>query len=411
MKVLHLVHQYLPEHVGGVELYTHWITHRLVQRGHQAAIFYRRSAASTGLNVRCDQEEVQVWAAWSGELSPRRRFAASFKEAYLLEAFHQVVTQFQPELVHIQHLMGLPLAIVDHLRYLGIPFIITLHDYWWVCANAQLLTNYSRQLCHGPHLYLNCARCALARSGQAHLWPAVPALMGLLAWRNSHLRQVMQNAQALIAPTEFVSNWYHLHGVPADKLHLIPHGLDAPPAPSRPKRAENAPFRFAFIGGFSWQKGVHILLEAFQGLPDKAELWLAGDETADPVYTSKLRALATPQVKFLGKLSREAVWQTLAEVDVVVVPSLWYETFSFIVAEAFAAGAPVVASRLGPLSDRIQDESNGLLVNPGDPQALRHALLRFLQEPDLLPRLQAGIRPVYTLDEHINRLETVYQAI
>jgi glycosyltransferase involved in cell wall biosynthesis len=410
MRILQLVHQYLPEYIGGTELYTHWITHRLAQKGHQVAVFYRRSGISTALEARQDNDEVQVWAVQSGLLSAQNRFTATFREAYITEAFKRVLAQFQPELVHIQHLMGLPANITAQLRYQGIPFIITLHDYWWVCANAQLVTNYNQQVCDGPQVYLNCARCALARSGRAGFLPALPALAGLMAWRNGRLRQVLQEAHTLIAPTQFTSNWYRNHGAPATKLRVIPHGLDLPPICSWREREKNSPFRFAFIGGLSWQKGVHILIEAFQGLERHAELWIAGDETADPAYVTGLRRLASPQIRFLGKLTREAVWQTLAQVDVIVVPALWYETFSFIISEAFAAGIPVVASRLGPLADRVQDGLNGLLVEPGNPAALRAALLRFYEEPDLWPHLQAGIRPVDTLDDYIIQLEAIYQA-
>lgn len=410
MKILHVVHQYLPEQVGGTEFYTNWVAHRLAQRGHQVEILYRRYADGAGYDSRFD-DGVRVWATWSGSLSPNRRFLATFHDKNILGAFRRIVQTVQPELVHIQHLMGLPVALVDHLRQCHIPFIITLHDYWWICANAQLLTNYSRELCNGPHLHLNCGRCTLARTGHPDLWPALPPLAGLLAWRNHRLRQVMNRACKLIAPSRFVRDWHAAHGVPAHKLKVIPHGLDLPSAHPRPIQEQRAPSRIAYIGGLSWQKGVHILVEACRDFEAEAELWIAGDETADPAYVSDLRALASPQVRFLGRLTRESVWDTLAQVDIVVVPALWYETFSFIVSEAFAAGVPVVASRLGPLADRVRDEVDGLLVRPGDPQALRQVLLRFWQEPGLLARLRAGIRPVRTLENHVTELESVYKTV
>jgi glycosyltransferase involved in cell wall biosynthesis len=215
-------------------------------------------------------------------------------------------------------------------------------------------------------------------------------------------------ARALIAPSKFVSNWHAAHGIPSDKLQVIPHGLDAPPPQPKYGREPEVPIRFAFIGGLSWQKGVHILLEAFKEIESEAELWIAGDETVEPDYVSALKQLAPANVRFLGKLPREAVWDTLNQVDVVVVPSMWYETFSFIVSEAFAAGVPVVASRLGPLAERVRDGVDGLLVPPGDAQAMRRALLRFLQEPELLLQLQQGIPPVRTLDDHVAAVESLY---
>ncbi len=410
MKILHLVHQYLPEQVGGTEFYTHWVAHRLARRNHQVDIFYRRYASGTGLNSRYDDDGVRVWAAWSGEMSPNKRFMATFRQNHIFDAFCRVVDQVDPELVHIQHLMGLPVAVVDYLWQRNIPFIITLHDYWWVCANAQLLTNYSGQLCNGPQAYLNCARCALARAGNPNLWPILPAMAGPLAWRNYLLRRAMTKARKLIAPTRFVRDWYAAYGVSTEKLQVISHGLDTSLSCPRQEQKPEAPLRFAYIWGLSRQKGVHVLLEAFYDIEEGAELWIAGDESTDPDYVSILRNLASPGVRFLGKLTRGAVWETLAQVDVVVMPSLWYETFSFIVSEAFAAGAPVVASRLGPLADRVNDGVDGLLAPPGDPQALQSALLRFLQEPELLGRLQEGIKQVRTLDDHVTEIESVYRA-
>jgi glycosyltransferase involved in cell wall biosynthesis len=411
VRVLHVVHQYMPEHIGGTELYTRWLADGLSRRGHKVAIFYRRNGDGTGLERRVDPPGIQVWAVTAGPMTPSRRFLATFGEASVLAAFQQVVVETRPDLVHLQHLMGLPVALVQYLQKKGIPFVITLHDYWWICANAQLFTNYSQEICDGPQLYLNCARCALARMNHPYLWPALPGLAGLLARRNQLLRWVMQAAYRLIAPSQFVADWYAAHGLPANRLRTIPHGSPLPTFGPRQERPTGRPFRFAYIGGLTRQKGVHALLEAFNGLEAGGELWVAGDETAEPAYVAHLRSSASPAVHFLGKLSRAAVWETLAQVDVLVVPSLWYETFAFVVSEAFTAGVPVIASRLGPLAERVQHGVDGLLVPPDDVTALRQAMRRFLQEPTLRSHLQAGIRPVQTIETHVDAITAIYEDI
>ncbi len=403
----------MPEYVGGTEFYTRWLAHGLGQRGHNVALFYRRSGQETALTQREDEDGVQVWAVTAGIVTPTARFLATFGQQDISNAFGQVLAQIRPDLVHIQHLLGLPVELAQQLQQLDIPYVITLHDYWWVCANAQLVTNYNHRLCNGPQGYLNCARCALARANRPTLWPALPGIAGMLAWRNYRLRQVMRAAQRLIAPTDFVHNWYARHGAPAEKVQVIPHGLPVPDLKPRPPRKTDRPLRFAYIGGLSWQKGVHVLLGAFSNLDmeQEPELLIAGDDTTDPVYMSQLRTLAPSSVQFLGKLTRTAVWELLEQVDVLVVPSLWYETFAFVVSEAMAAGVPVVASRLGPLADRVRHEIDGLLVPPGNVEALALALSRFQQEPSLLPRLQAGLQPVRTIEEYIDEIEGVYQAV
>jgi glycosyltransferase involved in cell wall biosynthesis len=411
MRVLHVVHQYLPDQVGGTELYTHWLVQGLQRRGHHVTVFYRRNRTGNGLDCRDDGNGVRICAAWSGSVTPEQRFLAAFSDRYLVDAFRHVLHRAQPDLVHIQHLMGLPIALVRRVMSSKVPFVITLHDYWWVCANAQLLTNYSRQVCDGPRAYANCARCALARAGRPNLWPALPVLPFPLAWRNVLLRRVLGAANWTVAPTAFVRDWYVTHGAPRERISVIPHGLDLPTQiPRRPPKKDR-PLRYAYIGGLSWQKGVHVALEAFGGIKGNAEFWVAGDESADPDYVSHLREQAPPNVRFLGKLAREGVWEILSQVDAVVAPSVWYETFSFLVSEAFAAGLPVIASRLGALAERVSDGVDGLLVPPGDVAAWREALQRLVDEPDLLRRLRSNVQPPLTLDEHVDQIESVYSRV
>ena len=409
MRILHIAHQYLPEKVGGVELYTRWVTQALSRRGHQVAIFYRRSAPGSGLAARTDEADVRIWAVWDGPLTPVGRFLATWRAPLVRRHFEHVLDAFAPDLIHVEHLMGLPAALIHFVRQRGIPYVITLWDFWWVCANAQLLTNDRHLICDGPRLYLNCARCALARAEHEALWPALPPLAVLLADRNRRLRRILMGAEQLIAPTEFVRRWYAAHRIPEERLLTLPPGLTYPAIPRR-ERGGGEPLRFAYIGGLSWQKGVHVLVEALGGLPG-CELWIAGDESADPAYVARLKAAASPNIRFLGRLTREQVWATLAQVDVVVVPTLWYETFSIIVSEAFAAGCPVLASRLGPLVDRVRDGVDGLLLPPGDVQAWRAAAWRLLTEPALLRRLRANVRPPLTLEEHAERLEATYRRL
>ncbi len=93
------------------------------------------------------------------------------------------------------------------------------------------------------------------------------------------------------------------------------------------------------------------------------------------------------------------------------MPSLWYETFSFLVSEAFAAGVPVIASRIGPLADRVRDGVDGLLAPPGDVLAWRAALQRLVDGPELLNDLRGNIRCPTTLAEHVKEVESLYRAV
>jgi len=411
MRILHLVHQYLPEYVGGVELYTRWLTQAQARAGHQVAIFYRRSGEGAGLDAR-DEDGVRVWAAWHGAVTPTRRFCAAFHDPELPHLFARVLDEFEPEIVHVEQLMGQPTALIAGLQRRGIPFAITLWDFWWRCANAQLLTNYSQEVCPGPQPhYLNCGRCALARAGRPGLGLLAPLVAPLMAWRNARLLRVLRSAAALIAPTPFVEQWYAAHGAPRETLRTLLPGLEQPPALPPRQREPDGRVRFLYVGGLSFQKGIHTLAEAFAGVRGAGELYIAGDETFDPAYMQRVRQLATPQVRFLGRLARPEVWAALVDADVVVAPSLWYETFSFLVSEGFIAGKPVLASRLGPLADRVRDGVDGLLLPPGDVVAWRAAMQQLVDQPDELARLRANIEPPLSLEAHVAQLVALYARV
>lgn len=407
MRILQIVHQYPPERIGGTELYTLALAKGMMDRGHQVAVFHR-APGSPGL-VLSDWEGVPTYRACAGDMTPVSAYRSSFGDSVLSAAFAQATRQFQPELVHIQHLKGLPSSIVRHAREKRIPQICTLHDYWAVCANAQLLTNYDQTICMGPRNgATNCARCAVALLDKPISVLGLPMLAATMVWRNRLMARALQTSDVMVAPTDFVRNWFIAYGWPEERIRVIPHGIEPPISNPESDVKPGTGLTVAYIGGLSWQKGVHILVEAFDGLQD-AQLWIAGDQTFDPAYVAHLRALASSNVHFLGPLARAEVWATLAQADVVAVPSLWYETFSLIVHEAFAAGVPVLASDLGALREAVRQGQDGWLVQPGDVPAWRRTLSHLTKEPDLLEHARAGIRPPVTQEEHLDRVEDLYK--
>jgi glycosyltransferase involved in cell wall biosynthesis len=412
MRILHLLHQYFPDHAGGTEQYTRMLALSQQQMGHQVTIFCRQSGDGQHLD-RETSEGISIYRAVSGSFTPVGRFRSTLGDGFLADALARALLETQPDLVHIHHLMGLPTGALWAADP-ATPLVGTLHDYWWVCANAQLITNYDDQVCAGPRWWLNCAQCGLARAGAEVLWPLSPFLAPLFAWRAAILRRLIPYVSAWIAPTAFVANWHITHGFPSERLHVIGHGIELPALDLEPidRRNGGAASHFAYIGGLSPQKGVHVLIEAFNGISPSARLTIAGDETAFPDYCAVLRARAThPGIRFVGHLAREGVWQILMDADALVVPSLWYETASLVVQEAFAVGTPVIAADHGALAERVRHGVDGLLVPPGNVPALRAALRRMTEEPALMEQLRAGIQPVTAVAEHAQRVADVYQQV
>jgi glycosyltransferase involved in cell wall biosynthesis len=409
MKIVHILHQYLPEKVGGTELYTRTLARRQVAAGHTVSIF-TPAVSQANWPEPAVEDGVHVYRLAVGPRSPSAVFLDTFRQPALGDAFSQLLAQTQPDLVHLQHLMGLPAALSDQLLAARVPFIITLHDYWYLCANAQLLTNYDNTICSGPgQWFLNCAHCAIARAGQPKLAFLRPAVAPIMTLRNHRLKDVLNRAAGIIAPTDFVRRIYNTLGIKTDKITVIPHGFVPPAAPVFHK-TDPGTLQIAFIGGLAWQKGVHVLIEAVNGLPvEGVKLTIYGDKHTFPDYVVELQSLVRhPGIHIAGRLPHEALWTALAESDVVVVPSLWYEVAPLIIQEAFAAGVPVIASNTGALQEQIRHGIDGYLFQTGDSASLAHILADLQQNPSKLAQLRKEIQPVYTIDRHLQAVETVY---
>ncbi len=443
MHILQVVHQFPPERIGGTEIYTLNLSHALADRDHQVTVLhglhdaYNRPPVSETLRA----PNLHVLRFQQAEADRARLFLRSFDNPAVEAAFAGVVRELRPDVIHFQHLKGLSARLVEIARRAGVRTVWHLHDYWAFCGNAQLLRPHGA-CCRGPRLWLNCADCAIAvgRGGDPRLdsphrgsrsphlvtgaieskWADItpahvvaPGLALLFAHRDRLLRTALAEADILIAPSAFVRARFLQQGISPHRLMHIDHGIELPAAPLAARPAGDGRLRAVYLGGLARPKGVHVLIEAFNGLdPDRAGLTIYGDESTFPEYVRALKAAVRhPGIHFAGPLARERLWEMLAEADVLVVPSLWFETSSLVAHEAFAAGVPVIAAALGALTERVRDGVDGLLVPPGDVLRLREALARLIESPELLARLKAGIRPVKSLAEHVVEIEAVYRGL
>lgn len=415
MRILHVVHQFPPEHIGGTEFHTQWLAKAQKGQGHDVAVFHRRSGDGEGMKAH-EMDSVSIYSAWSGPMTPNNRFRATFGEQALSTQFSQALIEFKPDLVHFQHIMGLPHSLGAQVQRLGIPYLVTIYDYFYFCANAQLLTNYDDSLCNGPRAFVNCARCAISRAGRPHAFVAVPPLVPVLGWRNHRLKRFLQGAKQFIVPTQFVRDVYARRGLPDEKMHVIPYGIELPDpedvAQLGEKRPFSPPLQVAYIGGISPQKGIDVLVTAVAKLPpSQINCTIYGDLTGFPDYVNKMLEDLPANITFAGRLPRPVLWQTLHQTDIVVVPALWHETSSIIIDEAHVMNVPVIASKLGGMSEKIRHGENGFHLTPGDVDELTSHLQTLINSPALLAEFSLNTPVVPTQQQILDLISAVYQKI
>ncbi len=407
MRIALVVHQFPPEHIGGTEIHTLTLARALVERGHVVSVFYPSN--ELGADRQETQYGVPLWQAANPPLpaaaNPGRQFWRTFRNRAVEDSFGRFLESFYPDLVHFQHLQNVSARLISLAARQ--PRVLTLHDYWYVCPNSQLLRP-DGTLCDG--LSIACVDCALSRLGRA-LPRIVRPLAALPLWgRNLYLRSVLRTVDRFVAPSDYVKRIYLEQGLPAEKICVLPHGVS--PARLQPSAepiadVDGRPL-FGFLGSLAPAKGVHVLVEAFRDMPPEAGLVLYGDPTVFPAYVERLRRLAThPGVRFAGPLDHDHVGDALRRLDYLVVPSLWHETLCMVMDEAHALGVPVIASRLGALT-RVEDGVNGRLFQAGDVMALRQILMELAARPGLRAHYADQLPAVPTVDEQTEEMLALY---
>ena len=351
--------------------------------------------------------------------------------------FEQFLREQKPDVVHIQHLQGLSALLLPLCREYGIPVVFSLHDYWLLCRRMSLLRP-NLELCSGP-APKKCQQCRFAEidrylvpSFLSNMINPIPdsvfshlarqslqrrlngdgnmadlLLLNHIA-RPQYLQELMRNVDIFIAPSKFVQALFVKWGVEKERVVLVPHGID--PAPfSNFRKNPSMRIRLGYMGTVDRHKGVHVLIEAFNAFANRPnmelQIWGA---TPSLEYLKFLRRLnRNPNTRFEGAFSDPSA--VLCQLDVLVIPSITYETYSIVARESLMSRTPIIAANIGALPEVVVDHQNGLLFEAGNPDDLKTKIKVLVDNPRTISEMAAAIRPVETMQQQVSELTSLYQ--
>jgi len=232
-----------------------------------------------------------------------------------------------------------------------------------------------------------------------------------VASRLRQIRDCCRNVDLFLAPSRFLRDRLLEFGLPDERIVYLPLGL--PHRITAAPRAPRQPMRVGYVGVLAPHKGVHVLIDAFKQLvgrrPGSASLSIHGSAAWFPEYARRLRADAQGwDVQFCGEFrpgDADALYRGL---DVLVVPSLWWENAPLTIREAALAGIPVLGSNLGGMAESIAHFGNGLLFEAGSAADLANRLLSLVEDEMLWRRLARGGVAPPTIEEHARAIEGHY---
>jgi glycosyltransferase involved in cell wall biosynthesis len=387
MRVLFVTHSYPPFGIAGVERVTEQGAHALAAAGHEVTVLSRRVTGAPPLPGidRRQLDGIDVLTV----TGPRLGIDGGYLER-LDTIFERVLLEVLPDVVVIAHLMDHSPRYVIIAKRWNVPVVMELHDYYQVCERARL-ERVSGELCNGPSGGKSC---------EAHCFPTAAGERGKWVWRTHLFGLALEHADEFICPSKFVAEIFCGLGVPSARVNVISPALpewmgDLPDTRMLHAREERGPLRIVALGTVIPHKGQHVLVDALRRARlASVDCTVIGSVTRP--YADQLRQTADGieglELRMFGAYEREMLPVLLETVDLVVVPSVWRETFSIVVREAFACGVPVVASRIGALAEAVREGENGLLFSPGSAVDLAAMLQALDADRPRLAALSRGIR-------------------
>lgn len=364
---------------GGDAVYVERLAKALLRRGHEVTVVYCQDAfeavrgslpvrdytAPAGLVVE------SLKSSW-GLLSPLLTHQTGrplLKKRALKEIFSRGYD--------VVHLHNISLVGAMGLLEMETPCavkLMTAHEHWLICP-LSLLWKYDAAPCDREE----CVRCTLKAGRPPQLWRSRAAINRRLSSLN-----------ALIFPSQHTLETHKARGIEHQRMVRLPYFLPSDWAEPEARYRHPRPYLLA-VGRLVKEKGFQCVIALMKHLPG-VDLLIAGTGG----YERELRRMSDPkQVHFLGMRNFKELSSLYAGAVALVVPSLFYETFGFVVIEAFSAATPVVAHNRGSLPELIHQSGGGLLYDTdGD---LLEALRRITSDSRL--RDELGLRGRRALEE------------
>ncbi len=338
---------------------------------------------------------------------------ASFNSAHLAfktiwsQESYQIVQEklkkFPTDIVHVQNFFPLISPSVYYAaRSAGVPVVQTLRNYRLICPNGLFFRQGNVcEDCLGktipyPGFVHACYReSRLATAGSIAMLTAHKAL-------NTWLKQV----NLFVTLSQFAKQKFVEAGWPEDKIIVKPNFVSPDP-----KMGSGSGGYALYVGRLSVEKGLDILLQAWEHLNSPIPLKIVGDGPLSGLVVEATQRRSN--IEWLGRKPMTEVYDIMGEAMFLIFPSKWYETFGRVAVEAFAKGTPVIASNLGAIAELVEDNYTGLHFRPSDPFNLAAIVEKAIAQPQQLKQMRDAARAEYeakyTPEKNYHQLMKIYE--
>lgn len=358
--------------------------------GHQV-IEYRRSNHEVVSTDLIHQIKLAQNVVWSND---------TFHE------FRALLQREKPDIVHVHNtFVMISPSIYWACAEENVPVVQSLHNFRLFCPASNFLRN--GKICE------ECTEHSLLRSvayGCYHNSRFATGVAALMIATHRWAGTWADKIDCYIAVSQFARKKFERGGLPSEKIAVKPHFVYPDPGP------RSAPGDYAvFVGRFTSEKGLPLLLDAWRQINTSVPLVIVGDGPLREALEAQAAQSGGSRVIFRGHLSRAETLATIKGAKVLVCASECYEQGPATILEAYACGVPVIAPLLGPIDEVVQDKQTGLLFRAGDGAHLAQQVTWALSHEEQLQsmgrRARAKYESTYNGDKNYARLMEIYERV
>lgn len=441
MKIVHLLGWYFPDSVGGTEVYVEGLCRRLRDAGHDVLIAAPDSACHAVHEYEHDGVTVFRYPITSDPTRDESYHRVAMPGS---ERLIEWLAAQRPDILHVHTIKtGIGLPELREARRLGIRVIATFHlpGLGYMCRTGELMEGGTHP-CDGIVWPAKCAACSLTHAGlppiASRLAGAIPPWIGgglravpgrigtvlgmsaLVVEHGRMQRELFTILERGVALNETAYRMLLVDGAPGEKLAINRLGVSQIGIRRKPGpevRPTTRPVHFGFAGRLHANKGLAQIVRAVRAIPGdiqfRCDIRAPILDAGARAFADDLRRLAgdDPRLRFEPAVASADIPALLSELDAVLSPSLGFENGPTIALEAMAVGTPVIATRVGNLTELIEDGVNGRLITPGSVDELTAALRDAAQHPDTsIDVWRRALPPVRTMDHIARDYMTLYAA-
>lgn len=393
MKIGIVSNLYPPDARGGAELVASRIANALYQRGHQVFVlttkpfngvksFFPRVSERTLGSVYKFYPLNLYFLRQDGTIPfPLRMIwhmvdLCGFSARWVMRS---VIQKEEPDIIITHNLKGLGVSVAREIQNQGVTHIHTLHDVQLSIPSGLLIYGQEQSWLNKSFMRRVYERC---------------------------VRRVISTPDLVLSPSQFLADFYKKRGIfQHTRVEILPNPLPPDEIDPRGKRIATKT-RFLFVGQLEEHKGLRTLMAAMAKMGEEVELHIAGEGALNETVIEWAQRDA--RIFFHGFVSLNHLVRLLQQSDAVLVPSTCYENSPTVIYESYLVGVPVIASRIGGISELVKEGETGLLVEPGNEEELTEAMNQIHTQRDEWWNKTKFIRSqaeCYSIDHYVDRLE------